>query len=67
MTGDRADGRPRRKAGRRLEDRNDPAVRDALTRPCPLCGAAPRVLCIRPRWCRRLVHFARCRFREDVS
>ncbi|AKQ07842.1 hypothetical protein SEA_EVANESCE_67 [Mycobacterium phage Evanesce] len=53
--------------GHRLENRADPAVRDALTRPCPSCKAEPGRVCIRPRWCRRLVHFARCSFREDMK
>lgn len=55
-------GTANRSAGRRLENRNDPAVVDALTRSCPVCDVPAGQLCARLR--RRLVHHARCTFKE---
>jgi hypothetical protein len=52
-----------------LQDRCDPRVVEALTRPCSICKAAPNVDCRHP-WettepLGRVVHLARAQHRMD--
>ncbi|WP_459979829.1 zinc finger domain-containing protein [Mycobacterium avium] len=54
----------------KLANPDSPIVRDALTRKCGICGAAEHQPCVngntgRPL-VRRVVHYQRARFREDI-
>lgn len=53
----------------KLANPNNPAVRLALSKKCPICEAAPKVWChqsINPkrRLVGRIVHHARCEFKD---
>lgn len=57
--------------GHRLANRNDPAVRQALGRTCPVCDVEPDVWCVgvaegsKTKGRRRSrLHFERCQFVE---
>lgn len=61
-----------RPLGSRLTDPRDPAVREALTRKCPACLAAPDAWCVlfgpsveHPGRRAHRIHYARARFTKD--